>query len=243
MSERRKAYRETTGLEAIGVRLSWPYAQRVQATLVDLSAGGAAIYLTGVSTDIPRPAIDSTVNLDFHLEGHTPIRDVAAVVRNQREENGKQVLGLQIADWVALNDQLPQHMLFAFNRRKHYRLNLSKQAPCTVTVEITASGDVLEGKMLDISIGGCLTQLPEENSPCKGDNVRLRFSFAEISFNFDLVAVTRSAIAYKHSVNCGFEFTDNGTKDFEAQQERIANYAAQIQREHLRNRPTKSSHL
>ena len=187
MAERRAVYRQTKGLEEIRVAVAWAGREYVDAELVDLSARGAAVSVRGIQGEKPFPDVGSPVTLRFVVPDGNPVTDVVAYVRNERESSGARVLGLEIADWRKLRDQLPAKWFTAFNRRRHYRVDVPRQPP--IEVELTlAAGAAITGTMKNVSAGGCLLILDDPGAgtvPGTGEAVQVRFQLPDADFRYE----------------------------------------------------------
>ena len=121
MEERRATYREQQGLEAIKASMAWRGHDYVGASLIDLSARGAAVALTIPARRAPTLPIGTSVYLRFEIPGIDPISNILALIRNERDSDDSRLFGVEIADWPTLSDNLPPRLFSAFNRRRHYR--------------------------------------------------------------------------------------------------------------------------
>ncbi len=231
MREKRGAYRTKEGLEEIKVSVARLGGEYLEGVLIDLSARGTAVAVAVPSARLAALPLGTTVQLRFDIAGLAPIADIVAVVRNERDSDGRRVFGLEIIDWRTLHDRLPPRLFAAFNRRAHYRVPLPSQPETKVSVTLTESERACTATLADISVSGCLLLFPAEELPQTGAILRLKFCLPGSDIPLNLLGTARSAAEFKDAVRCGVEFEVSRSREFLAHQQQISRYVMKRQRE------------
>lgn len=234
MNDKRKAYRTESVPDTIELQVAWKDHDYVPASLIDLSARGAAIIISLSETEIPAFLPGTPVQLKFVIQGIDPLSDIGAVVRNERDQDGSRVFGLEIIDWRVLVKQLPSRYSAAFNRRRHFRVKVPDKPPTKVQVSEVDSGSEMSAALCNISIGGCLLAFSESEYPKTGERVRMQFKLPDSSSDFDVVGKIASEFEADGTMRCGIEFDGTATIGFNAQQQVISRYVMDRQCEMLR---------
>lgn len=234
MNDKRTAYRTQDVPDTIDLHVAWEGHDYIAASLIDLSARGAAIIISLSESEIPAFLPGTPVLLKFVIQGIDPLTDVNAVVRNERDQSGSRVFGLEIIDWRRLVKQLPSRYSAAFNRRRHFRVKVPDKPPTNVEVTRIEGGDVLGATLSNISIGGCLLAFSAAEHPNKGERVRMQFKLSDTASDFDLVGQIASEFEDDGTMRCGIEFDGTATIGFNAQQQVISQYVMDRQCEMLR---------
>lgn len=231
MRERRANYREQQGLEAIKVSMAWHDHDYVSAALIDLSARGATVSITIPAGQEPALQIGTDVYLRFEVPGIDPISGIHAVIGNARDSRDSPLFGLEIIDWQTLSDNLPPRLFSAFNRRRHYRVDVPKQPETDVAVLNLESGQAATATLSNLSAGGCLLLFRLEEGPQAGENLRIKFCLPGSAYRFDLLGTVKRTSEFRDSARCGIEFEDTQSREFIVQQQQISQYVMQRQRE------------
>jgi c-di-GMP-binding flagellar brake protein YcgR len=224
MENRRKNYR-TAQLSGISVSIAWDGENFIDGQLLDLSARGVAVAFKMPVPQIPAVLEDARVLARFEIEGLDPIADVTALVRNVREIDDTQVFGMQILDWQTLHNRLPPRLFSAFNRRRHFRVNLPPETRAVVSREDDPNEATVQ--VSNLSVGGCQLLYPLERLPEIGQRLRLRFRLPGSSETLDLNATLRNVIDAQSYGRCGLEFEKIGSRD----EQELMQYIMRRQRE------------
>jgi hypothetical protein len=236
MSEKRRVYRSTEDLDSFKVAVAWSEQDYVDAELVDLSSKGAAISLSLPDGEPPTFPVGTPVRLRIEAPGVEPVNDIIALVRNERDDDGKRVFGLEIVEWRTLAEKLPARYFASFNRRRHFRMNVPDKPPINVAVVASENNAVITATLVNISIGGCLLACPVDEGPQTGDRIRIKFSLPALPHELSFAGAVMSRNVAGEISRCGIEFEDTTSKDFQAQEELILRYIMERQRESLATR-------
>lgn len=228
MSERRKTYREQRGLESIQVSVAVDEGDFLPVALLDLSARGAAVEITAQAhrDQLLSLPVGTNLYMRFELSGADAIPPIRGVLRNVRDDAAGLVCGLEIIDWRTLHAKLPPRLFSAFNRRRHFRVDVPQLAGIEVKVT-QQDGEQGSAVLANISLGGCQLMFATGSAPETSVRLQLRFSLPGSDYSFDLAGTVRSAAEGKNAIRCGIEF-----ETLQARPEKeISQYVMQRQRE------------
>lgn len=223
--EARKRYRRSPGKNhALGVSLRLPGAEPISGSIVDLSAGGAAVLFRHDRD--PELAVGRTGQLVFSslLHGGEIVVDCAVASVRGSPDTGRRY-GFRFSGVEELFAQLDSYYFNFFNRRRRVRVRPALDTRLPVTLRL-ASGS-FEAPASDLSVHGLGFMVnrskADELSAAKGVDIEFKIPKTQeaVAVRARVVHVTELT----RGVLAGLEFDPADATAFEDQRQRLDAYA------------------